>query len=380
MTGTLSAAALAFLLAASIARADGVVRIATWDTGLSRSGPGLLLRDLGREPDPALAGVAAVIRAAHPDILLLTDIDDDRRGLALDAFRSLLRQGPDGIDYRFAFHAAVNAGEPSGLDLDGDGALAGRGDNHGWGDFPGQGGMALLSRLPIDTAAARSFRLLPWSALPGALLPERPDGTAFPDAATRPALRLSSHAHWDVPVVLPDGTRLHLLASNPTPPLFDGPEARNRRRNHDEIAFWSAYLAGAAFPDDTGRTAPLDAGPPVVLGNLNLDPADGRGLHEAIAGLLADPRLQDPRPSSPGARAAGSDGANRRQNGDPALDTADWRDDDGPGNLRTDYVLPAAELTVTAAGVVWPAPGDPLAAEAAAASPHRLVWVDIALP
>ena len=72
--------------------------------------------------------------------------------------------------------------------------------------------------------------------------------------------------------------------------------------------------------------------------------------------------------------------ANAGQAGPAALDTADWRDEDGPGNLRTDYVLPSRDLAVTASGVFWPAPGDPLAEAAATASAHRLVWVDLALP
>ena len=71
---------------------------------------------------------------------------------------------------------------------------------------------------------------------------------------------------------------------------------------------------------------------------------------------------------------------NRGQAGDPALDTADWRDDGGPGNLRVDYVLPSAGLAITGSGVFWPAPGAPLADAAVEASDHRLVWVDLALP
>jgi len=43
-------------------------------------------------------------------------------------------------------------------------------------------------------------------------------------------------------------------------------------------------------------------------------------------------------------------------------------------------VLPWAGAKVTAAGVVWPAPGAPLAEAAAAASRHKLVWVDIDWP
>jgi hypothetical protein len=214
--------------------------------------------------------------------------------------------------------------------------------------------MALLSRLPV--AEARTFRLHPW----------------------RGDRRLSSRSHWDVAILLPGGPRLHLLAASPTPPLF---AAENPDRNADEIAFWIPYLSGAPVTDDAGRAAPLAAAPAVVLGNLNADPHDGAGHREAIASLLAHPRLQDPRPASPGAAAAADPG----HAGPPALDTADWPGGDGPGengpgNLRTDYVLPTRDLAVAASGVAWPAPGAPLAAAAAMASAHRLVWVDLALP
>jgi hypothetical protein len=368
---------IAALLLAPPVRADGL-RVATWDIGLTRDGPGLLLADLAG-PDSGLRAAVAVIRAVRPDVLLLNGFDHDLHGRALAAFTALLREGPDGIDYPETFAAPVNAGAPSGRDLDGDGRLMQPEDAFGWGRFPGHGGMAILSRLPIDAGAARTFRLLPWAALPGADLPERDDGTAFPDPATRDALRLSSRAHWDVPVVLEDGTRLHLLASNPTPPLFDGPEGFNRRRNGDEIRFWSAYLGGEAFPDDAGRTAGPPEGPFILLGDLNLDPRDGEGQHDAMTALLAQPRLQDPRPRSAGAAASAREGVNGSHDGDPALDTADWRDD-GPGNLRVDYVLPSADLRVSGAGVFWPPPGAPLAAEAGEASDHHLVWVELALP
>ena len=51
-------------------------------------------------------------------------------------------------------------------------------DAFGWGKFPGHGGMAILSRLPIDAAAARSFRRLLWRDLPSPSLPTGPDGLA----------------------------------------------------------------------------------------------------------------------------------------------------------------------------------------------------------
>ncbi|MFT3975260.1 MAG: endonuclease/exonuclease/phosphatase family protein [Amaricoccus sp.] len=355
--------------------AAGTLRVAAWDVGLARGGAGVLLGELAKPPSPQIAAVAAVLQSVRPDVVLLSGVDDDHQGMALAALATMLAAGPDGIAYPHRFRAAVNAGEPSGFDLDGNGKRTDWADGWGWGRFPGNGGMALLSRLPIDAAAAHTFRLLRWHDLPGALLPTRADGTPYPDAASAAELRLSSRSHWDVPVTLPGGGTLHLLASAPTPPLFDGAEGFNRRRNHDEIGFWTAWLGGAVFPDDGGQPASAPARDFVVLGNLNADPADGAGLRDGIAGLIASPRLQDPRPTSDGGRAAASPG----HAGAPELDTADW-DEAGPGNLRVDYVLPSSDLAVAGAGVFWPAPGAPLAEAVAAASPHRLVWVDLSLP
>ena len=184
--------ALLLALAFAAPATAGTLRVATYDVGMTRDGPGLLLHELESEPTTRILAAVQVIQAARPDVLLLARFDHDLDGRALDAVRGLLRAGPDGLDYPHAFHAPVNAGAPSGLDLDDDGRVMGRGDALGWGRFPGNGGMAILSRLPLDPAGARTFASLPWAALPGAALPQRPDGSPFPDATRQAALRLSS--------------------------------------------------------------------------------------------------------------------------------------------------------------------------------------------
>ncbi len=367
-------------LAPGGARAE-FLRIAVYNAALSRDAPGLLLRDI-RRGTPQTEAAAAMIRALDADILLLTGFDQDLRNLALGAFLARLREGKDGIDYPHIFSPPGNNGLASLSDLDGNDRRTGWGDGWGWGKFPGHSGMALVSRLPIDEDAARTFRLLLWGALPGANLPEDAEGNPWPDAETRAAMRLSSRGHWDVPVILPDGSRLHLLAAYPTPPVFDGPEGRNLRRNHDEIDFWRQYLDGWAAPDDAGLSAAAPVVPVILIGSLNADPEDGDGRRVAVQRLLAHDRLRDTAPASEGgvAAAARQGGVNRHHLGDPALDTADWRDEDGPGNLRVDYVLPDARLAVHAAGVLWPAPDGALAEVAETASAHRPVWVDLELP
>ena len=163
--------------------------------------------------------------------------------------------------------------------------------------------------------------------------------------------------------------------------MFDGPEDRNGRRNHDEIRFWADYVIGADYmADDSGRAGGLDSGAAFVLmGDLNADPVDGDGIRAVINDLLADPLLQDPAPRSDGGAAAAADqgGANAEQAGDPAVDTADF-DDGFAGNLRVDYILPSAGLEVVDSGVFWPMQNDPLA-YLNEASDHRLVWVDLRL-
>jgi len=337
------------------------LRVATFDAELDRRGPGLLLGDI-LKGDDQVAAVVSVIAAAAPDVLVLNGFDHDLEGHALTAFAQSLAAA--GIDYPHRFAARPNSGLPSGLDLDGNGRLGEARDSQGYGAFTGQAGMAVLSRYPLGEV--RDFSAFLWTDLPGAILPTV-DGQPFPSAEARAAQRLSSVAHWDVPVNTPDGP-LHLLAFSATTPVFDGPEDLNGRRNHDEILFWQRLLDG-----DLPFAPP--EGPVLVIGNANLDPVDGEGRHAAIAALRDDPRLQDPAPASPGGAAA----ANPDHSGDPAHDTVDWTDP-VPGNLRVDYVLPDARLMVIDAGVVWPAPEDPMAETVAAASRHRLVWVDVTLP
>lgn len=344
------------------------LRIATFHTDLTRDGPGLVYRDIRSGTDLQAEAVADVITAAGPDVILLTGIDWDHGLMALAALET--RLAARGAGYAHLLALRPNSGMATGVDLDGDGRLGDARDAQGYGRFAGQDGMAILSRLPVAGDALRDFSPLLWRDLPGALIGAA--GLSPEAAATQ---RLSTTGHWDVPLRLPGGGWLHLWAFAATPPVFDGPEDRNGRRNHDEVAFWLRYLDGAL--PQAPATAPF-----VILGNANLDPADGEGRHEALRALLADPRLQDPAPQSMGAvlAAAAQGGANARQAGDPARDTADWPDTDNLGNRRVDYVLPSAGLRVTAAGVVWPEPGTALSATVARASRHRLVWVDLALP
>ncbi|WP_367276776.1 endonuclease/exonuclease/phosphatase family protein [uncultured Roseobacter sp.] len=329
--------------------------MATYNTELQRDGPGLLLRDILRGGDPQVDAVVSVISEVAPDILVIQGFDYDLTGAALGAFADLLRE--NGVNYPHLFAGRPNTGMATGLDMDGDRRRGDPRDAQGYGRFSGQGGMAVLSRFPVLEDQVQDYSAMLWRDFPDALLPETPAGP-FPSEEAQAVQRLSTTAHWVVPVNVPGTGRLDLLTFHASPPVFDGPEDRNGRRNHDEIRFWKLYLDGVF--------GPVPPGDFVLLGDTNQDPNSGSGLKEAIRGLLNDPRLQDPEPSSDGSAAI---------TGDP-YDTADW-DDPVPGNLRVDYVLPSANLQVTDTGVWWPDPGTEAGQTAALASRHKLVWTDI---
>lgn len=326
-------------------------------------------------------------------MVLLNEFDYVAGYSAVDLFRrnylERSQQGADPIHYPYAYTAPVNTGVPSGLDLDRNGTVGGGNDAYGFGDFPGQYGMVVLSRYPIDRSRVRTFQRFLWKDMPGALLPDDPATPAPADWYGDEVLdkfRLSSKSHWDVPVTIGRRT-VHVLASHPTPPTFDGAEDRNGTRNHDEIRFWADYVKPAAnrwIYDDRGKRGGLRPQASfVIMGDQNSDPVDGDSVPGAIDQLLDSPRVQDPRPSSRGGAEAAAlqGGANLAHRGDPRYDTADFNDNPAPGNLRVDYVLPSRRLRVRDAGVFWPPTSDPLSRLTGVfpfpTSDHRLVWVDL---
>lgn len=319
-------------------------RIATFAAPLSRDGPGLLLRDIVKGEDSQIAATVNVIAHLRPDVVVLTDFDYDLDGRALVAFAALF----DG-DYPYQFAARPNVGIATGLDLDRNGRTGEARDAQGYGRFAGDGGMAVLSRFPIDAVGVTDLSTMLWRDLPGAVLPQI-DGAPFLPDEVLAIQRLSTSGHWVVPIQPPGGGPFHLMSFAATPPVFDGPEDRNGLRNRDELRMWEVVMAGGFGPVPDSF---------VIAGNANLDPLDGAGLREAMADFLTNPVLQDPLPGLP---------------------TADWADD-GPGNLRVSYVLPSVDWQVSGAGVFWPAPDDPDAAllgdDGLAAGVHHLVWVDI---
>jgi len=345
-----------------------VIRVATFNTALSRDQAGGLAKALLSKRDQQAEKIAQIIMQVSADIILLNEFDYDETGISLDVFQEHYLS-KFGACYPHTFIAPVNTGVPSGRDLNKDGVASDDGgDALGYGFFPGQYGMAILSRFPIDLQAVRTFQHFLWKDMPNAKLPSYPNGKSWFDLGDLAILPLSSKSHWDLSVDVV-GQPLHLLCSHPTPPVFDGVERRNGCRNHDEIRFWTEYLsAGSEIYDDNKQFGGLDKDAPfVILGDLNASLTEGDSLNDGIGGLLNQSRvLSEVVPSSEGALSHSPNLKNAQYH------TASWK-------IRADYVLPSKDFTILTSTVFWPVEGSLMAQTVKDASDHRLVYLDLQL-
>lgn len=339
--------------------------------------------------DARLCHLAEIIQRVQPDVLFVNEIAYDMgppaglNGSRLAGFL-MKRQAPGTAGLRFvAYMAPSNTGIHSGRDLDNNGIVDTTpgtreygGDCFGYGTYPGQYGMALLVRpdITIDSEHIRTFQKFLWKDMPDALIPQHPAGAGqgwYTDEELK-VLRLSSKSHWDVPLHLPNGQTVHMLCSHPTPPVFDGPEDRNGRRNHDEIRFWGEYISGADWiTDDKGGEGGLDPDAEfIIVGDLNADPEAGDSLDNPVGRFLLDhERVQDPGQIS----AIETEGLSPQA-------TSRFK-------LRVDYVLPSSGLKVLASGV-WRGEQDTPGHDGPALNmpqfidfptDHFPVWIDLSL-
>jgi hypothetical protein len=400
---TLGLSAVGIAQAAADTPGRSTVRFATFNASLNRGVEGALVADLSTPGNVQAQTIAEIVQRTRPDVLLINEFDFVEGGVAAQLFQqnylSVGHNGAAPIEYPFRFVAPSNTGIASGFDLNNNGQIVitpgapGYGDDAlGFGAFPGQFGMAVYSRYPIDYDSIRTFQHFLWRDMPGALLPDDPATPAPADwysPAELDIFPLSSKSHWDIPIRIGNHA-VHFLVSHPTPPVFDGPEDRNGRRNFDEIRLWADYVRpghGNYIYDDQGRFGGLTPGAQfVIAGDQNSDPFDGDSVPGAAQQLLDNPRINASfTPSSEGAVEAAllQGGANLTHRGNPAFDTADFADS-APGNLRADYVLPSKQIRVSDGAVFWPVLADPLSRLTGVfpfpSSDHRLVWIDVNLP
>lgn len=363
------------------------LRVAVFNISMSAPAPGQILELTASKSDARLSRLAAIIQHTRPDVLMLCEFDHPGNGGDDGSVANFCRhylerpqyqQQP--IEYPYRYCPPTNTGLMSPHDLDGDGVLTLPADGLGFGEHHGHFGFVILSQYPIAENKIRSWQNMLWQDLPDNVMPAN-----YYSEQAESVLRLSSKNHVVVPIEV--GSQIvHLLCCHPTPPVFDGDEKRNARRNHDELKLVTDIINSASYlRDDDGGAGGLAAKDAfVVMGDLNADMVDGDGMKPAVRDLLLHPRLNHSvstgkmTPKSLGGRF-----------------TIPWQQRKGRGTewthisgLRLDYVLPSSNLTVSQTGIFWPDKKDPMRSlicdergrsRPQAGSDHRLVWVDIAL-
>jgi len=327
-----------------------------------------------------IKNIAEIIQRINPDIILLNEFDrtdesSENIQLFLSNYLAHSQLGQAPVHYPYFYQGPVNTGVKISGDANNDGKSDQLpNDTHGFGYFEGHFGMVLLSKYPINEKSIRTFQNFKWRDMPNALKPIDPSTKKpwFSDEIWQ-ILRLSSKSHWDIPVNV-NGKTIHILASHPTPPVFDGPENRNGKRNHDEVRFWFDYINGEQahyIYDDVGNKGGLTPQQPfIILGDQNASSVEGDAINSSIGALLTSDKLQDPKPASLGGELHKTENINAKYH------TAYW-------GMRADYVLPSAiNFTIKDSGVFWPQKSDEtyrLIKNRQASSDHRLVWVDLEL-
>ncbi|GLS82576.1 endonuclease/exonuclease/phosphatase family protein [Paraferrimonas haliotis] len=375
------------------------LRVATFNASFDRQEAGQLSKEMQSGNVPQIERVAEIIQRVAPDVLLITEFDNDGEGKDQQVMKDFLKNylarsynHSTPIAYPYFYLVATNTGKLTKVDRNGDGKLSLPMDSYGFGTFHGQYAFAVLSQYPLLTDEQRTFQTFLWKNMPNAVLPDAKLGSGKGDYFSKEVLsdfRLSSKNHLDLPIDI-NGKRLHLLAMHPTPPVFDGPEDRNGRRNHDEIRLFADYISldpanSSYLVDDQGNRGGLSQDARFVLmGDFNADPIDGDSFQASINQLLNHPRVH--KETAIGSRVPQSAGGQQYRTSKSVKGESRFWTHVYP--LRLDYVLPSSNVEVIKSGVFWPAKGSKLrylvedeAGNQAkqVSSDHRLVWVDIKL-
>jgi len=358
------------------------IRFASYNVSMFGSSEGLIANQL-QTADQFIRfkRLAAVIQKVQPDVLVLMELDFDSTGESLlnfnDQLLNVSQNGDSTINYEYAYQIESNTGVLSEVDLSGDGVISLPNDAFGFGEFPGQYASAILSKYELDIENIRSFKNFLWKDMPNAALPINTDGSAYYSEQVTQVFRLSSKNHIDIPIVFSQNKTVHALISHPTPPVFDGAEDRNGKRNHDEIRLWADYINNELYlKDDKGLEGGLEADNSfIIFGDLNADPLDGDSFENAINLLLNDEKINQEVANGTMIPASIGGSEHNQQSGnigDPKNDTSFF-------GLRIDYVLPSFDLLAVNTGVFWPGTGEDghELVDNEAASDHLLVWADL---
>lgn len=325
-----------------------------------------------------IKNIAEIIQRVRPDIILLNEFDYVPKEQGIAYFKShylnVSQNNQAAIDYPYFYIAPVNSGLATEFDLDNDGKKTGiMGDAHGFGFFEGHYGMAVLSRYPIDLDKVRTLQTFKYKDMPNAQMPIDPTtGKNWYNEQEWQNIRLSSKSFWDLPISVNNKT-VHILASHPTPPVFDGLEDRNGKRNHDEVRLVADYINNADYIyDDKGKKGGLNAQSRfVILGDLNAAPEGDKQRTITTDQLLKHPLVNASFiPKSAGAKEQYPQHSHAKNY------SASWQ-------ARVDYVLPSHYgLKIIDGGVFWPTKNSQLyrlIKDRNASSDHRLVWLDLRL-
>jgi len=324
-----------------------------------------------------IKNIAEIIQRVRPDIILLNEFDYIPKEQGIEYFNqhylNVGQQKQAAINYPYSYIAPVNTGLATEFDLDNDGKKNGvMGDAQGFGFFEGHYGMAILSKYPINFDKVRTLQTFKYKDMPNAQMPVMPKtGENWYNAQEWQTLRLSSKSFWDLPISVNDKT-IHVIASHPTPPVFDGEEDRNGKRNHDEVRLIADYVSNAKYIyDDKGEKGGLKAHSRfVILGDLNAAPEGDKARTNTTDQLLKNPLIN-------ASFVPKSEGAKEQYDVPYAQNySANWQ-------ARVDYVLPSNYgLKIRDGGVFWPTKTSSeyrLIKDRNASSDHRMVWLDLVI-
>ncbi|MBO9480666.1 MULTISPECIES: endonuclease/exonuclease/phosphatase family protein [Gammaproteobacteria] len=374
-----------------------------------------------------IRNIAAIIQKNRPDVLLLTEFNNDGEGKDMTALANFQKnylsvsQSMNSVDggdmlepihYPFVQNYATNTGllpTDTSLDFGNDGAGPTLpNDAYGFGFYHGHYGFALMSRFEIDADNTRTFQTFKWKDLPEEVViptiincedPDNPipEGMKCNDNWYNDKefqeLRLSSKNHVDAPIIIPtpSGNKvIHALLSHPTPAAFDPLAHHNRYRNGAENKLWMHYLNGEpSLYDDQGNTGGFTGEDFVIMGDLNADTEFSSGQNYGIRELMIFHPLVNNEVSHPaGKYLPVSEGARLEDNskGHPYPETRT-----STFGSRVDYAVPSLTLNVVDSGVYWQAEGEPgrllfndprvgdRGTDKEVSSDHRFVWVTVRL-